>query len=135
MITVGQPIDVPPDVALLFPEPDAGGLPVLKPPELLELGPLGLLELRGALEPTEVPALGLAARPSGWKPAGRETPAPEPSPAACPAEPGRTSAKAPVAAIPPAPAMAVSRRTIDRPRSLAATALATLLRFMTHSPK
>jgi hypothetical protein len=118
MITFDQPIDVPPDVALPFPEPDAGGLPVLNPPELLELGPLGLLELLGAWEPAEVPALDLPARPSGWTagtPGGREMPAPESTPTACPAEPGRTSAKAPVAAIPPTPAMAVSRRTVDRP--------------------
>ena len=43
--------------------------------------------------------------------------------------------KAPVAAIPPTPTMAVSLRTTDWPRSLAATALATLLRFMAIPPK
>lgn len=105
-------------MALLLPEPDDGGLPVLKPLELPELPELGLLELLEA---------GL--------PGGPEMPDPDPTPAVCRAEPGRTSVKAPVAAIPPTPAIAVSVRTIDRPRSLAATALATLLRFMAIPPK
>jgi hypothetical protein len=66
-ITADQPIDVPPDVALLLPEPDDGGLPVLKPleppelPELELLGLLGLPELPEVLEPAEVPALDLPA--------------------------------------------------------------------------
>jgi len=55
MIATGQPIDVPPDVALLLPEPDDGALPVLKPLELPELAGLEVLE------PAEVPTLDLAA--------------------------------------------------------------------------
>ena len=113
---------MPPDVELLLPEPDDGGLPALKPPELPELELLELPELPEVLEPPEVPA-GLP----WWLLGTPETPDPEPVPAVCWAEPGRTSAKAPVAATPPTPAMAVSDRTTDRPRSLAATALATLL--------
>jgi hypothetical protein len=125
---------VPPDVALLLPEPDDGGLPALKPlelPELPELELLGLLELREAEEPAEAPLDLLAGLP-WWlldPPDEREIPALEPT--ACRAEPGRTSVITPAAAIPPTPATAVSDRTTDRPRSLAATALATLLRFMT----
>jgi hypothetical protein len=61
MITADQPIDVPPDVALLLPEPDDGGLPVLKPLELPELELLELPELPGDPEPPEVPALDLPA--------------------------------------------------------------------------
>jgi hypothetical protein len=120
-------------VALLLPEPDDGGLPVLKPPELPELPELELLELPElpeVLEPPEVPALELPAEPPCWLLGTPETPDPEPVPAVWWAEPGRTNATAPAAAIPLIPTMAVSDRTADRPRSLAATALATLLRFM-----
>jgi len=124
MIIADQPIDVPPDVALLLPEPDDGGLPVLKPPELPELE---LSELPEVLEPPDVPALDLPAGLAWWLLDPPETPDPETTSAACLAEPGRTSATAPVAAIPPTPTMAVNRRTNDRPRSLTATALATLL--------
>jgi len=61
MIATGQPIDVPPDVALLLPEPDVGALPVLKPLELPELPELELPELLELPEPAEVPTLDLAA--------------------------------------------------------------------------
>jgi hypothetical protein len=115
---------VPPDVALLLPEPDDGGLPVLKPlepPELLELPelePLEVLELCEGLGALGVSApdllAGLARRVPGT-PDGREIPDPEPTSAACRDEPGRTSVIAPAAAIPPTPAKAVSARTIDRP--------------------
>jgi hypothetical protein len=135
-ITADQPIDVPPDVALLLPEPDDGGLPELKPlelpelevPELPEL--LELPEVPEVLEPPEVPALDFPAGLPWWLLGTPETPDSEPVPAVCWAEPGRTNATAPAAAIPLTPMMAVSDRTADRPRSLAATALATLLRFI-----
>jgi len=51
-------------VALLLPEPDDGGLPVLKPlepPELPEVELLELPELPEVLEPAEVPTLDLPA--------------------------------------------------------------------------
>jgi hypothetical protein len=48
-------------------------------------------------------------------------------------EPGRTSATAPAAATPARPEAAVRDRTFDRPRSLAAAALAIVLRFMATS--
>ena len=109
-------------MALLLPEPDDGALPVLNP--------LELPELPEDVEPAEALGLGSPAGLPEWlpdPPCGRETPEEEPTPAVCRAEPGRTSATAPLAAIPLTPTTAVSDRTTDRPRSLAATALATLL--------
>lgn len=122
---------MPPDVALLVPEAGDGGLPALKPlelpvlepPEPLELFGLGLaagLEAREGLALCEWLGLweGLAAGLARWVPgasAGRETPGPEPTPAVCRVAPGRTNAVAPVAATPPAPIRAVRNRTIDRP--------------------
>jgi len=106
-ITTDQPIDVPPDVALLLPEPDDGALPVLKPLELPEL-------LEWLLDPS----------------VELDAPDPELTSAACRAAPGRTNMTAPAAATPLTPTAAVSDRTTDLPRSLATTARETLLRFI-----
>ncbi|HEX4833940.1 MAG TPA: hypothetical protein VH478_22935 [Trebonia sp.] len=130
MFIAAQPTDVPPDVALLAPEPADGALPVLKPLEApgLELLP----ESPGLLVPPVLPGLLAAGEAAGlagvlalgvllaWPAA----PLPEPSPAAAWADPGRTSATAALAAIPPAPARAVSDRTADRPRRRTAAARA-----------
>jgi len=95
-------------VALLLPEPDTGGLPALSPLEPAELLGLGLLD-----EPDEP---GTVVTVLAWL-----------------AEPGSRNAITPAAATPAAPAAAVRDRTIERPRSLAATALASLSRFMATS--
>lgn len=122
----------------MLPEPDVGGLPVLKLLELPELELPGVLELGEGWEALGVLTLDLPARLARWvlgTAGGRELPDPEPMSAACPAAPGRKSVITPVAAIPPAPVMAVTERTMDRPRFLTATALAILLRFMATSPR
>ena len=117
---------MPPDVALLLPDPADGELPVLKPPVL----PVLVLVLPVLLV-LELPAAGVAVEPADVLPDVPDWLVPVLAPAACRADPGRSTAMTPAAAIPPVPAMAVSERTTDRPRSLAARALATLLRFMT----
>jgi hypothetical protein len=114
-VTTGyRPADEPPEVALLLPEPGDGGLPALKP-----LEPFGLVELAELLEPAELPELGPPVSgvlvPAWW------------------VAPGSRNAITPVAANPATPATAVRDRTIDWPRSLAATALAILLWFMATS--
>lgn len=126
-----QEAELPPDVALLLPELDDGELPLLKPlllelleEELFELELLELFEeLLEELFEFEVPELLVEL-------VELDPEVPEVLVAAWCVEPGRTSATAPAAATPAKPVAAVSDRTFDRPRSLSATALTILLRFM-----
>jgi len=102
----------PPDVALLLPELDDGELPVLKPLELF-VAPLVPVDADGDGDGD-----------------GLELLLPEVLVVVWCVAPGRTKATAPAAATPARPEAAVSDRTFDRPRSLAAAAAAISLRFM-----
>lgn len=110
-MTHPQLAEEPPDVALLLPELDDGELPVLNPLELFVelLVPVDADGDGDGLEELFLPELLVVV----W----------------CVA-PGRTKATAPAAATPATPEAAVSERTLDRPRSLAAAAPAISLRFM-----
>jgi hypothetical protein len=102
-------------VALLVPEPAAGGLPGLNSAE-----PVDPVEPADPVEPldgpgdTDEPGTGVTVL--AWL-----------------AAPGSRIEITPATAIPATAAAAVRDRTMERPRSLAATALANLSRFMAAS--